>query len=253
MKRALCFLLFLCLTGFVMAQHAEAVKDAEKMRSPEALEILNKVDAAIKAVHSVRCQVAMRPSGAAENFFAAGEGTSVMVGWNGAMPDKFYTHVKTKDQESGKVVELTGGGNGDTYFLIDHQAKKGYEDMDPAVMGSAARALRGVGMIEFIHDTPFDDELNADVVELQAEEVVDGEACYRIHVAYAAGQGESTWFFSKKDYLPRRRIRQFSTPDQGEGAFEIDVSRLEINIEPDENLFRMKLPEGYEQIDDFAP
>lgn len=253
MKRTLILLLCLLLTGFVVAQDAEAEKDAEKVRSPEALEILKKVDAAVKAVHSVRCQVAMRPTGVAENFFAAGEGTSVMVGWNGAMPDKFYTHVKTKDRESGDVVELTGGGNGDTYFLIDHRTKKAYEDMDPAVMGSAARALRGVGMIEFVHDAPFDDELNADAVELQEEEAVDGEACYRIHVAYAGGQGESTWFFSKKDYLPRRRIRQFTVPGQGEGTFVVDLSRLEVNFEPDESLFVMKLPEGYEQIDDFAP
>ena len=34
---------------------------------------------------------------------------------------------------------------------------------------------------------------------------------------------------------------------------ETRISRLEVNIEPDENLFLMKLPEGYEQIDDFAP
>ena len=88
---------------------------------------------------------------------------------------------------------------------------------------------------------------------LREDEVVGGEPCYQIHVSYGGGAGESTWFFSKKDYLPRRRVRHFTVPEQGEGTLEIDVSQLEVNIEPDEGLFRLKLPEGYEQIDDFAP
>jgi hypothetical protein len=236
-----------------MAQDTEATKAKTDARSPEAIEILEKVDKAAKAVRSVSCRVSIRPEGIAENFLAAAEGTSVMAGWNGAMPVRFHVHVTTRDPASGEVVELTGGGNGDTYFLIDHAAKKGYEDMDPAVMGSRGNTLRGVGMVEFVHDAPFDDELNADEVALQGEEVVHGETCYQIHVAYAGGQGESTWFVSKEDYLPRRRVRHFTVPGQGEGAIQVDLTDLEVNLELDESLFVMKLPEGYEQIDDFAP
>ena len=48
-------------------------------------------------------------------------------------------------------------------------------------------------------------------------------------------------------------MRIFSIPEQGDGALEITVTKLEVNIEPEEDLFRLRLPEGYEQIDDFAP
>jgi len=252
MRRVLCLLLpWLAVSGVALAQDAD--EGSGDVRAPEAIEVLKRVDAAVKAVHSVRCQVSTKPSGVAENFFAAAEGTSVMVGWTGTIPVKFYSHVKTKDPRSGEAVELSGGGDGEMYFLIDHATKRAYEDMDPGVMGSGARALRGVGLVEFVHDAPFDDELGAPSVTLGADEVVGGEACYQIHVSYGGGNGESTWFFSKKDYLPRRRVRHFNVPGQGEGTLEIDVSRLEVNIEPDDGLFRMTLPEGYEQIDDFAP
>ena len=245
-------LLGLLLAGFVAAEETEPAKPAPPVRSPEALEILKKVDAATKAVDSVRCHVTSQVTGVAKNFVSDADGDSVMVGWNGTMPEKFYAHVKTKNRK-GEPVELSGGGNGETYFLIDHTTKKAYQDMDPGVMGSGGRTLQGAGMMEFVHDHPFDDELNAEGLALEPEEAVDGEPCYRIHVEYAGGQGQSTWFFSKKDFLPRRRIRKFTIPGQGDGAVETTVSRLETNIKPEESLFRMKLPEGYQAIDDFAP
>jgi len=253
MKRALCLLLCLLLSGAVLAQEGEAAKEEEGAnRSPEALEILKKVDTAVKAVNSVRCEVSSIPSGVATNFVSAAEGSSVMVGWAGNGPERFYAHVKTTNRE-GQPLEITGGGNGEMYFLVDHTSKKAYEDMDPGVMGSTGRSLQGAGMLEFVHNAPFDDELSAEGVELQGEETVAGEPCYKIHVKYAGGAGESIWFFSKNDYLPRRRVRMFNIPDQGEGRLEITIRKLEVNVEPEDDLFTMKLPEGYEQIDDFAP
>ena len=252
MKRKAGLLVGLLLCGFVAAEETEPAKPAPPTRSPEAIEILKKVDTAVKAVDSVRCQVTSRATGVAQNFVSDSEGSSVMVGWNGSLPEKFYAHLKTKNR-AGEPVEVTGGGNGESYFLIDHTAKKAYEDMDPGVLGSSGRTLLSAGMIEFVHDRPFDDELAAEGLALEAEEPVDGEPCYRVHVQYAGGQGQSTWFFSKKDYLPRRRIRNFTIPGQGDGAVEITVSRLEVNIKPEESLFRLKLPEGYQTVDDFAP
>jgi hypothetical protein len=233
MKRVLCLLLCLLLSGAVLAQEAGAEKEEQgATRSPEALEILKKVDTAIKAVNSVRCEASSTPSGVATNFVSAAEGSSVMVGWAGNGPEKFYAHVKTTNRE-GEPVEVSGGGNGDMYFLIDHSAKKAYEDMDPGVMGSTGRSLQAAGMLEFVHNAPFDDELNAESVELEGEETVAGEPCHKIHVS--------------------RRVQMFNIPDQGDGTLEITITKLEVNIEPEDDMFLLKLPEGYEQIDDFAP
>ena len=76
---------------------------------------------------------------------------------------------------------------------------------------------------------------------------------HKIHVVYSGGRGETTWFVGTEDYLPRRRIRHFNIPGQGEGTLDITLTGLEVDPGVDADTFTMKLPEGYEQVDDFAP
>ncbi len=122
--------------------------------------------------------------------------------------------------------------------------------MDPAVLGSAARMIRGFGMLEFVHPSPFSDELNADKAELLGTEKIDGQECDKIRVVYAGGQLESIWFFSQKDHLPRRRIHS----RQGqEGSYTVTVTDLEIAPTLEAGTFKFKLPDGFELVDDFAP
>ena len=124
--------------------------------------------------------------------------------------------------------------------------------MDPAVLGTTGQALSNIGLMEFVHSDPFSDELTADTVEYLGEVTVGDEPCHKIHVVYSGGRGKSTWFFSKNDHLPRQRIRYFETP-QGDGTVTITVSQIEVNPKIDPADYTMQLPEGYEQIDDFAP
>ena len=244
---------FRLLTGLAAAALAVSAVPAEEDSRSKALEILREADAAAKAVKAVRYTGHTKPSGIAENFVSAAEGEGIMVGWLGNLPEKFWAHVKTTQPGSDEPVELTGGGDGDTFFIINHQEKKAYEDMDPAVMGSKASTLQNFGMAELVHATPFDDELSADELEYQGIETVGDVKCHKIYVVYAGGRQKSTWFFSTDDLLPRRRIRYFSIPEQGEGSLEITLARLEVDPDIDPAVFKLKLPEGYEQVDDFAP
>ena len=254
--RALMGLLFVALlAGTVAAQEVEK-KTEETGRDPEAVAILEKVDRAAKAVTFIRYAATTKQAGIAENWFSPAEGEAVTTGWVGNIPEKSLAHVVSTELDSDEAVDVTGGGNGDIYFLIDHQTKKAYADMDPGVLGSS-------GIAEFVHQTnfchahapssPFDDELNADTIELLEDEEVYGEPCYHIRVVYGGDQGQSIWFFSKNDYLPRRRIQEFSISGEGDGSMECTITKLEVNPEVDPTIFDFKLPEGYEQIDDFAP
>ena len=225
---------------------------AEAAADSEAVAILRKVDAAAKAVTGVRYRVTSEPSGVATNFVAAAEGGGVMFGWTGQQPEKFAMKVKTTRPGTDDALEFTGGSDGENFFLLDHVGRKAYQDFDPAVMGSGGNALFGVTMAEFVHPTPFNDEITADTAELEGTETVGGVECHKIRVVYSGGRGSSTWFVGTEDYLPRRRIRHFSTP-QGDGALDIVLSDLEIDPEVGPDTFAMKLPEGYEQVDDFAP
>jgi outer membrane lipoprotein-sorting protein len=220
-------------------------------KAPDPIEVLQKVDAAVKAVDSVKLSIMSEGSGAATNPPAEGE--AIMAGWSGNTPELFYAHVKTKRRDTEEDVEYTGGGNGDMFFLIDHTSKKAYEDMDPAVIGSAGNALFGIAMMEFVHNAPFDDELNADSVEYLGMETVSGEECYKIDVKYSGGRGHSVWYFSEKDFLPRRRDIHFTNREGEEGTVTRIVTSLDVNPKINDDMFTMNLPEGYEQIDDFAP
>jgi hypothetical protein len=232
------------LSCAVLAAPTEEVLDGKA--------ILTRADAAIKAVESVRFRVKLNPTGTATQFMGAAEGETVLVGWNGDAPAKFYQHLTTVDSKSGTKREITGGGNTDQFFLIDHAAKKGYEDMDPGVLGSSRSALSSTQVVEFVHDRPFDDELGADTIERLEDRAVEGEDCYQVRVVYSGGQGESVWLFSKKDWLPRGRIRKFDT---GDGAGTVELTLTEVRVDPQvaDDQFVMKLPQGYQRIDDFAP
>ena len=237
------------------AEATESVAETAEteMEDSEAVKLLKKVDAAIKAVRSVRYKSTAKPHGVVTNFISASEGQGIMSGWSGNGPEKFFGHVKATKPGTGEPMEVAGGGDGKTYFLIDHQAKKVYQDMDPGVMGSSRNALRSIGMAEFVHPAPFDDEIGAETAEIQGTETVAGTLCHKVHVVYRGGGGESTWYFSTEDLLPRRRIRHFDIPGQGQGTLEITITDLEIDPEVDAETFQVKLPEGYEKVDDFAP
>jgi len=225
---------------------------AQESGPDRAIEILQKVDAAAKAVTGVSYRATAVPGGAAVNFMSAAEGSITMQGWTGSAPERFVGEVKTRMPGDGGEVTITAGGNGESYFVIDHATKKAYEDMDPAVMGRTGRAIQAILVAEFVVDRPFDDEIGADSVELQGEEEIGGEPCYRIRVVYSGQRGESIWFFSKNDYLPRKRIQVFSTA-QGEGTIERTITDLQVDPQVDPGLFAFRLPDGYEQVDDFAP
>jgi len=242
MKRTLLSLLICLLPAVAFAGEGDA---------PSANEVLQKADAAIKAVHAVSYKVKVEPGGSAVGLAPEAEGQGYMSGWDGAGPAKFYGRVKSTRQ--GETVEVEGGGDGESYFLIDHTGKKAYEDIDPLVLGRSGNLLRGLGMAEYVHAAPFDDELRAERAELQGTEDVGGVLCHKVHVVYSGGVGESTWFFGVDDHLPRRRIRHFTNPEGEAGAVTITISDLSIDPKADPKLFKLSLPEGYEQIDDFAP
>ena len=246
-RRTACVLLGLCL-----AVPAQAEEETNGRKSPKAVEILKKAIAAAKEVHSVRYTIKTTAFGVASSFAPQLEGEAVLVGWNGTEPEKFFTRVKTKSR-SGEPVDVTAGGDSDMYFLIDHTSKKAYEDFDPDVMGSNASPVWIATMWEFVHDAPFDEQMEGETIGFEGEESVDGEDCYKIRLEDYGGRVESTWYFSKKDYLPRKRVQHYDFPSYGKGSIEISVSDLELEPELAADLFKMKLPDGYEQIDDFAP
>ena len=178
-------------------------EDTKTAPDDEVTTLLKKVDAAAKAVKAVRYEVVAK--GLGRQAFVL-EGTYTFSGLEGNTPKKFLVDISVKMPGSTESQKFTGGGDGENYFVIDHAEKKAYVDIDPAVLGTRFGRAYGLGfMIEFVHEAPFNDEIIATTKTLKGSKEIEGVDCHEVDVTYANGQ-RATWFFSKKDFLPRKRI-----------------------------------------------
>lgn len=249
MKSTLCLLVGLALASSVA--YADE-KKAGELTDP--VEILKKVDAAAKAVKSVRYDVTYEADGAGASRMSKLQGSVVESGFSRGAPEKYLIDVDVTMAGSSEPRKISGGTDNDLFFVVDHASKKAYEDIDPAVMGSAGRALRAAMMTEFVADAPFTDEINGKSQELKGSKTVGGEECYEIHVVYASERApQATWYFSKRDFLPRRRIDHYTQGDNQTGTATRTITNLVVDPKIDGNAFKLKLPEGYTKTDEFAP
>lgn len=225
----------------------------------KALEIIKKADKAARKVTAASFKATVTTDGMWTEFMGPTEGESYMEGWDEEIqkPRRFWADIKTVLPGTKTTKRLTGGGDGETFYVIDHDTKKGYEDLDPAVMGTHGQLLVTVGMGSLMMPTPFERDLAAEKIELLGTEDVAGVECFRIKVEYGPGDPEgeafSVWSISTEDFLPRKRARNFNFGPEAIGGVEVVVHELEINPKIDPGLLTLKLPQGYKQIDDFAP
>ena len=235
-------------TAMLLVPAALTWAQDKKIATDETTKILVKVDAAAKAVKGVKYDVVAKAAGGGQAIDL--KGTYIIVGADGTMPKKFLADLEVTAPGSAGSRKYTGGSDGDTYYVIDHAEKKAYVDIDPAVLGTQFRGAYRQGlMIEFVYATPFTDEINAESKTMKGTKTVGGVECYEIAISYAAaGAPKATWCFSKKDFLPRKRV-----DTSARGVTEKTITNLVVDPKIDDATFKLKLPEGYTQVDDFAP
>ena len=238
MKKLLSIAMVLGFAGAATAEDGE-------LKDP--VEILKKVDSASKAVKSVKYNASVKGRGDAPSQRPATDGSVILVqvGDDGAS-NKFRIIGKGTMPNSAETIEFDMGGDGETFFLIDPVSKIAYEDIDPAVVGRAGRIGRALIMREYTHPTPFSDEINGDKQELQGVVKVGDHDCYKIHVVYQ-NASEAVWYFSTKDFLPRRVERII-----GNGGSDLIVTDLVVEPKISDDTFKLVLPEGFTKSDDFA-
>jgi hypothetical protein len=248
MKRGIGILLGVCLAS--MGVYAQE-KPTTELTDP--VEILKKVDAAAKAVKAVKYKATFKGLEESAAQLPEVEGTVVISGWTGGGPEKFLYDAKVKRPGSSEVRQITAGGDGEEFFVIDHANKTAYVDIDPAVLGRTGRTAAALLTAEFVHPTPFSDELNGQKQELKGSKTIGGEDCYEIHVVYAGAGGEALWHFSKKDFLPRARRDLLAAPGGQRRSQQRILMDVVVDPKFEKDPFKFKLPEGYTKTDDFAP
>jgi len=250
MKQTTRAILMLGLCGTAAAAQDTAKKSADLT---DPVEILKKADAACKAVNFVQYTASVEGSGVMESRVGKSSGTVTLKGRGAGGAAQYRYEVKLEKPGSNDVNDVTVGSDGKTYFLIDAKAKKVYEGIDPAVVGTAGRAVQGLNMGEYLHPEPFSDEINGKKQELKGTTKVGDEDCYEVNVEYGQAGMEATWFFSKKDFLPRRVDRRVQAPTGVKGGTQLIVTKLTVDPKLDKDPFKLVVPEGFTKTDGFAP
>jgi outer membrane lipoprotein-sorting protein len=248
MRKLIVSFVFVAVPAF-----AQEGKESGKLTDP--VEILKKADLAAKEATSLRYEAKFEGVSDSAKNTPTIEGKSIIDGEVNGRPRRWLYEVKVTLPDSAETRTLTAGSDGDNFCLIDHDTKKMYVDIDPAVLGSSGNLLQAVLMLEFVHETPFADELKGDGQEFKGVVEVEGEDCYQVDVNYE-GTGASqvaSWYFSTKDFLPRRVDRSIQGRAQGRRDTRMVLRSLKLNPDLEKVSFIPKLPEGYEKIDDFAP
>ena len=249
MKRTVCLVLGLAIMP--VAAWADGEKTGELT---DPVEILKKVDAACKAVKAVKYDATGSATGAMAQRVGSFEAAITVSGFLQNAPEKYKFDLKFTLSGTLEPIHISGGTDNDMFYVIHHKDKKAYEDIDPAVMGQAGRVIGQVMIGEYLYPEPFRDEINAKSQELKGSKVIGGEDCYEVHVVYQAEQApEATWYFSKKDFLPRQRIDAYTFPSGEKGTRTRTVTNVMVDPKLSDGFFKLKLPEGYTKTDDFAP
>lgn len=246
MKRALVVVLGLCVMSALA--FAQAKPEAKPETKPEAkagdltdpVEILKKVDAATKAVKFVKYNAVVEGTGALAARVGKVEGTVVMSGWANNNVEKFRCEAKVSQPGSADVQDVVAGSDGKMFFAIDHKGKKAFENASPLTLGKAGNAARQLLMAEFVHPTPFNDEIEGKNHALKGTKKIGEEECYEIQLEYSKTPQQVVWFVSKKDFLPRAVDRL-----EKDGSRKWTITNLVIDPKSDKDPFKLEVPEGY--------
>jgi outer membrane lipoprotein-sorting protein len=168
--------------------------------------------------------------------------------------EQFMFDVSVKKPSGDEYERFTIGSDGTTFYLVDPSTKKAHEDANKRVLTYADQTAQRVAMVEYLHPTPFSDEINAAKVELKESQMIGEEDCYVVHVKYRAERPEEAeWCFSKKDFLPRQVIRIQGDPSGTSSTMTLTVTDLVADPEIDKDTFKLALPEGFEKTSKSAP
>ena len=253
-------LLIACLTTsavIALDGEEELPKGGEGTSENEPIEILRRVDAATKAVKSVKYTGSFKGTGWLAERVAQVEGTAIIGDINDENPqatryDQFRFDVRVTENGSDEVKRFTAGNAGQTFYLINWAKQMVHVGSIPDVLGTDGRTSQAIAMVEFVHPTPFSDEINGDEAVLTGTTMIGDELCYVIDVTYRGAISESTWYFSQRDFLPRRVDRIYNR--RGDRATtELIVTDLVVDPEIDVETLALVVPEGFEKTNKLPP
>lgn len=226
-----------------------AIGSVAAAESTDPMDILAKADAATKAVTRVSYQAHFSASGDLAKSFPSVTGK--VLAWpppkrgliarileKGQPPPRLSVEAAVTRPGAKEAVQIRAATDGQKAILID-DSNKTFCRANSSGIGKPMNEAYRLYMIEYLHRTPFSDELNGKSVEYEGVEKVGDVECDVVYVVYNTVQTQqSRWYFGREDHLPRRVDRIGNSgrgdtilivtdldtdPSEGDGAFELEV------------------------------
>ncbi len=225
-------------------------------QDPKALEVLRRADAATKAVKACSYDAEFSSDGGTTLRVSNIRGTVKLrdgrVGFIQRLAGKDAKRtpsiradltIQLHDEEGQKRLCIASDGRLVTF--IDEKEKYYLTQALPVgePMLDAAKSLE---MIEFLHPTPFSDELNGREQKHEGTKEIGGVECDVVYVRYQQEGIEARWYFGREDHLPRRVDRIF-TMRNFKGTRTLTLSNLDATPSMCESDFRPDCPPGFEK------
>lgn len=235
----------------VWAQTEPVATDEPK----DPIVILRRAAEAAKAGAVIQYKTSVQPFGTTKPVPPRLEGTVLFSGWKDKDPEKFRYDITILPMEASGGSKITIGSDGTVFYVIDHDQKKVYSGLSFNVFGGFTNAYASFPITELVRAKPFEFEINSGGVSLVGGKKVGTEDCYEIDVKYGAKvtQDLALWFISKKDYLPRRLDKVNIRGDGKRLGRQVMLSDIVINPPLPADAFALKIPAGYQKLEQPAP
>ncbi len=225
---------------------------ADDKDKPNVKEILKKADEATKALTEVSYEAEYHGEGEISEREPKVRGKAMLMeakkGLIGSMlgggGDFMRFEGKLQGPGMDEEIAFECAYDGKKVYAIDPAQKVFTQGKYP----EAQRLMRGgraLLMLEYIHSTPFSDEINAKSAKHEGVKKVGNVECDVIYVIYQENL-EARWFFGKEDHLPRRVERIIKNEDgEDQGARVLIVKNLNTKPGLSPDSFRLEAPEGF--------
>lgn len=228
---------------------ASVLSFAPALLADDAMEILKKADDAAKSARNVSYAFEVKGIGISEAMMPQTKGTAFLAESDTAGGEWFLvTGTQTYPADSKRApLVFKAANDGTNAFFINDTAKTFQSGTlkDGAAMVARNASSANAIMIEFVHPTPFSDEINGESRTLEGVKEVGGVPCDVILVQYGSGNGESRWYFGKNDHLPRA-VERISKNEEGQlGGYILSISDLNANAKFETGAFTLTAPDGY--------
>ncbi len=220
----------------------------------KGLDVLRRSAAALKELETASYQAEVSGTGwmADRVLRVKGRGVLGRRTESGAEPFRMILTLTTTD--TNERIEYEIGTNGKVHFVKDLQTHMVYENEDEGVFGPHGEDMKRLLMHVYTDPEPFSAAIQSGSVKLAAQENVGEEPCKSVLIKRKHGPAEK-WLISKRDWLPRKRIRIHPNPD-GKGApgtTELMVTFLIHNPRYSKDPFKVVVTEPFIRVGGFAP